>query len=694
MKSSFPLAGTLPIAFLGVLLSACGGGDGGGGGAASSGAPRGTAPVSSAATVRDANISCSPGVIAKDVQGSCSTQCTYNDNGQVVGPFVCRDITWTSSNPSALQIDSVSGAFVGLAPAASPVKITATSAKDTALNLSTVVRVNDAGCNGLAVYPVDASGNRVTDPNVSDRLTVVQGTTQRFRADCLFTNSQGTTSTGEVTRRALWSSSDIDVAEIFDIDDASNSSTDLVGIAYTLRANVPSGIRAGSLPANRNGFLFNAPARSSLITGEYCGVSSFNLIEIYPALTQLCVERFPQRLSGGGLLSEGACEELSPAVDTSCSADTPEPAILVNGVAQFYALGTFKATAPNGSSKVYRCNLTNDSNVVWATAAAADDAFIAISNRNQAGAGAGLVTGKAVGIGNLKATYRDQARGIGPFSDGNQQRVFTTTVPPDPQGKVLTSLQVSPKFFCVGAYDVVGSLAASAASQSVDVLPGSQQMTATATYSDSTTASVAAAPGMMWSTGAPAVTTDGYWDGQQCVAVPSASLAPLTSASPVPFGVSAQVSGGGLVSPTGVVRIGTACVKGSFTGPGPNSTNTTKTDGATVLVLPVTNVSIGTEVCQQLGAALSPLFLEGDGGAGPLTQLLGNLLSPTNPLLMALDSGATTGPTPTCGATQVVAALTTQNPAAVQACFGVPAVPGAPGGFPPSFPSIPGLPVP
>lgn len=674
MKSSFPWAGTLPVAFLGLLLAACGGGGGGGGGG-SSGAPRGTAPVSSTATVRDANISCSPGVIAKDVQGSCSTQCTYNDNGQVVGPFVCRDITWTSSNPSALQIDSVSGTFVGVAPAANPVKITATSARDTALNLSTVVRVNDAGCNGLAVYPVDGLGNRITDPGVGDRLTVVQGTTQRFRADCLFTNSQGTTSTGEVTRRALWSSSDIDVAEIFDIDDASNSSTDLVGIAYTLRSDVPSGIKGSSLPTGRNDFLFNSPAKSALITGEYCGVSSFNLIEVYPALTQLCVERSPHRLSGGGTLSEGGCEELLPTVDTSCRADTPEPAILVNGVAQFYALGTFKATAPNGGSKIYRCNLTNDSHVVWATAATADDVFIAISNRNQSGGGAGLVTGKAVGIGNLKATYTDQARGIGPFSDGNQQRVFTTTNPPDPQGKVLTGLQVTPKFFCVGAYDVVGSLAASAASQSASVLPGSQQMTAIATYSDASTAAVTAAPGMMWSTGAPAVTTDGYWDGQQCVAVPPAALAPLTSASPAPFGVSAQVSTGGVVSPTGVLRIGTACVKGSFTGPGPNSTSVTKTDGGTVLVLPVTNVNIGTEVCQQLGAALSPLFLEGDGGAGPLTQLLGNLLSPTNPLLLALDSGATTGPTPTCGATQVVAALTTRNPAAIQACFGVPALP-------------------
>lgn len=693
MKSSIPLAGSLPIVFMGALLSACGGSSSSGLGS-STGTPRSTAPVSATATVREANISCSPGVIAKDVQGSCSTQCTYNDNGQVVGPYACRDITWTSDNAAALKIDRATGAFVGLAPAASPVKITATSAKDTALNLSTLVRVNDAGCNGLSVYPVDAGGNRVGDPNVADRLTVVQGTTQRFRADCLFTNSQGTTSTGEVTRRALWSSSDLDVAEIFDIDDATGASTDLVGIAYTLRSSVPSGIKAGSLPANRNGFLFNAPARSALITGEYCGVSSFNLIEVYPALTQLCVEHSAHRLSGGGTLSEGGCEELSPAVDTSCSADTPEPAILVNGVAQFYALGTFKATAPNGSSKVYRCNLTNDSHVVWATAATADDAFIAVSNRSQSGSGAGLVTGKAVGVGNLKATYTDQARGIGPFSDGNQQRVYATTVPPDPTGKVLTGLQVTPKFFCVGAYDVVGSLAASAASQGANVLPGSQQMTATATYSDSSTASVAGAPGMMWSTGAPAVTTDGYWDGQQCVAVPPAALAPLTSASPAPFGVSAQVSDAGLVSPTGVLRIGTSCVKGSFTGPGAANATVTKTDGATVLVLPVTNVSIGTEVCQQLGAALSPLFLEGDGGAGPLTQLLGTLLSPTNPLLLALDSGATTGPTPTCGATQVVAALTTQNPAAIQACFGVPAVPGAPGGFPPSFPSIPGLPVP
>lgn len=117
---------------------------------------------------------------------------------------------------------------------------------------------------------------------------------------------------------------------------------------------------------------------------------------------------------------------------------------------------------------------------------------------------------------------------------------------------------------------------------------------------------------------------EGFWNGAQCDANVPTDMAPAGDFSPP-----ATVDANGLVTPTGQIRIGTACIVGTHTPTG-------MLDGGTIVVFPVADdaqLAAAGELCDQF----EPLFQAGgeDGGAGALTQLISALGQLLNPIFIA-----------------------------------------------------------
>lgn len=247
-------------------------------------------------------------------------------------------------------------------------------------------------------------------------------------------------------------------------------------------------------------------------------------------------------------------------------------------------------------------------------------------------------------------------------TDGNGVRGEATDVPG--------------KFFCVGYADLVGGLTR------VPELPGNKQMTAVVrTCTAPLPADGNCVPctqplvggvcphggGLSAPISSAAIINQIAWnvpqdrsffDGNDCAATQTQSsfgnIPAARVGDVVPFPSATDPTDPtikGNVTAIGAVRLGTACVRGVIGTPG-GAVGTSDSDGATALVLPVTNDVVLENANQdavQLCNTLLPLFELGlQNGPGAVTQLVSVLSDILNPLLTAIAQDQTGGgPIPT-----------------------------------------------
>lgn len=187
---------------------------------------------------------------------------------------------------------------------------------------------------------------------------------------------------------------------------------------------------------------------------------------------------------------------------------------------------------------------------------------------------------------------------------------------------LLLQYEVLPDFACVGFFTGTADNVPAAPPPS----PGTEQMKAegvfqiagpTCDFADPDGCTNALNADTDWKA------VEGFWDGAQCSKALPSEQAPAGDFTPP-----ATVDSDGLVTTTGQIRIGTACIVGTHLPTG-------QSDAGTVVVFPVADdaqMEAAGEICD----SFEPLFQAGgeDGGAGAMTQLISALGQLLNPLFL------------------------------------------------------------
>jgi hypothetical protein len=316
----------------------------------------------------------------------------------------------------------------------------------------------------------------------------------------------------------------------------------------------PSGVYVYAVPTDQD-LVLAAPEEGSPPDGaERPVVAAEVFCKEHPAMTGTIDITATFFNPDGSAFSDTAKLALSDAVVTDVAV-TPQDGVTSPGFdLQFLAIAVYS----DGSE----IEITDTPDTLWTTS---DNTIATVRNQNDAGLAEGVIPGDVTVFATINGLPGEASLSV--------------------LDNTLTSIELSPDVFCVGATNVPQSATASSDASALKIVPGAQQLDAVGVFSDENRIGNISKK-LTWDA------QYGFWNkaGQNC----AGALGDTDS----PAAVSNAPGSKGLVTAAAELRLGTSCIVANHPGTG-------VIGGATAIVLPVLDDDItAIELCVLVKALL------------------------------------------------------------------------------------------
>ncbi len=568
-----------------------------------------------AGELQSIDVVCTPGILSIGQTGQCTAEGTFRevketspDFFQVIisKRFITNRVAWRSQDSGIVEVDKV-GKTKGISPGS--VKITA--------SLDGVSGSDDVTVPAAALVSITVN---------CQPKTIIVGNSSQCTAAGTFSDNNSPPFSRDITTQVSWTSSNNARAEInqngvatgktagqADMIATSNGLSgqdtitvrDLMVISLDVKpdsANLPplcaqQFTATATFEDNSTADVTSSPSIVWTSTSPDTTVNNTGLVNAGPQGTQQAnIDAAFTDTSGNTVSDTSTVDVQNTAVAQVCveALVNHDPAS-ANCVVDPALKRAVSVTVPFRAKVIYANGsvcATPATNPVWSSTVPA------VASVDQTG----LASTLADGVTDIVAEF--------PFGQGSH--------PLQVGEDVLLGYEVLPDFACVGFYTETADNPQSQPPAN----PGSEQMLAegnfqvagpTCNFADPSTCNGALNASTTWRA------EEGFWNGNSC-----GTVLPSTG-SPPP----ATVDAAGVVTPTGQVRVGTACVVGTHVPTGME-------DAGTIITFPFADDSqrqeVG-EICDQF----EPLFQGGGsgGGAGALTQLISAIGQVVSPVIVA-----------------------------------------------------------